>query len=79
MKSKIKERFPQWCSDNEDYELMLTDDIDSLVSCALLKKLKVMRQITIMIFKLFMSLKNQMFLQLQLIVIWLMEDVGVIM
>lgn len=32
--------FPEWCSDNEDYELMLTDDIDSLVSCALLKKVK---------------------------------------
>ena len=33
--------FPEWCSDDiwdKDYELMLTDDIDSLVSCALLKK-----------------------------------------
>lgn len=40
MKSNIKGMYPEWCSDNEDYELMLTDDIDSLVSCALLKKVR---------------------------------------
>lgn len=33
--------FPNWCFDNEkDYELMLTDDLDSLVSCVLLNKIK---------------------------------------
>lgn len=32
--------FPEWCSDDKNkYELMLTDDIDSLVSCALLNKI----------------------------------------
>ena len=41
MKSKIKEMFPEWCSDDKKkYELILTDDIDSLVSCALLNKIK---------------------------------------
>lgn len=42
MESKIKEMFPEWCNDDiwdKDYELMLTDDLDSLVSCALLNKI----------------------------------------
>lgn len=41
MENKIKEIFPNWCNDDKKkYELMLTDDIDSLVSCALLNKIK---------------------------------------
>lgn len=41
MKSNIKELFPQWCDNIEDYfSTMLTDDVDGLVSCALLNKIK---------------------------------------
>lgn len=41
MIEQIKGAFPEWVNDTEEnYELMLTDDIDSLVSCALLRKIK---------------------------------------
>ncbi|MDD2435804.1 MAG: hypothetical protein PHO63_06115 [Bacilli bacterium] len=41
MESKIKEMFPEWCNDdNKDYELMISDDLDSLISCALLNNIK---------------------------------------
>ena len=41
MNSKIKELFPAWVNDNEEkYDLVLSDDVDSLVSCALLNKVK---------------------------------------
>ena len=41
MNLKIKEKFPEWVNDTETkFNTMLTDDIDSLVSCALLKKVK---------------------------------------
>lgn len=31
MKKEIKERFPNWCNDTENYDLILSDDIDSLM------------------------------------------------
>lgn len=41
MNSNIKELFPSWVNNNKGtYDLMLTDDIDSLASCALLKEIK---------------------------------------
>ena len=37
MREKIKEQLPQWYKSNEDYGLILTDDIDSLLSCAIIQ------------------------------------------
>ncbi|NMM65538.1 hypothetical protein HBE96_23455 [Clostridium sp. P21] len=40
MKNEIKQKFPSWCNDtNTKYNLMLSDDLDSLFSCAILNKL----------------------------------------
>lgn len=40
MKEEYKERLPQWYKDTKNYDLILTDDIDSLLSCAILQKVK---------------------------------------
>ena len=41
MQHEIKQLFPKWCWDSEEvYDLCLSDDIDSLVACALLEQLK---------------------------------------
>ncbi|GAB7386852.1 hypothetical protein BSNK01_06880 [Bacillaceae bacterium] len=40
MKKEIREKFPAWCNDTGDYVLCMTDDIDSLFSVALLRKVK---------------------------------------
>ena len=40
MKEKYKEKLPQWYTDDGKYDLILTDDIDSLLSCAILKQVK---------------------------------------
>jgi len=40
MIKKYRDLFPAWCSDTETkYDLILSDDMDSLVSCCLLNKL----------------------------------------
>jgi len=38
MKKEIKERFPNWCNDTENYDLILSDDIDSLMCYSFQKK-----------------------------------------
>lgn len=41
MQSEIKQKFPNWTNDwYTEYDLVLSDDIDSLLSCELLKQLK---------------------------------------
>lgn len=42
MKNKLKERFPKWCFDYEQGQnaLILTDDLDSLLGCAIEKYVK---------------------------------------
>jgi hypothetical protein len=40
MKKDIKDKFPKWCNSNEQFDLCLTNDIDSLLSCAILKEIK---------------------------------------
>ena len=42
MKNEIREQFPKWCSDYEhnQYTTMLTDDLDSLMGCAIEKYIK---------------------------------------
>lgn len=42
MKKKLKDKFPLWCSDMEQGQntLMLTDDLDSLLGCAIEKHVK---------------------------------------
>src|SRR5690606_37808525 len=42
MKDKLKERFPEWCSDftQGQYNTILTDDLDSLLGCAIEKHVK---------------------------------------
>lgn len=40
MKKEILEKFPSWISEDIDYNLCLSDDIDSLFSCIILKKIK---------------------------------------
>lgn len=39
MKKELKEKFPNWYEDLNQYELCLTDDIDSLLSCVFLQKM----------------------------------------
>lgn len=42
MKNELKERFPEWCFNNEQGQnsLILTDDLDSLLGCAIEKYVK---------------------------------------
>lgn len=40
MDIKIKEKLPDWCLGNEKHDLVLSNDIDSLASCAILKQVK---------------------------------------
>ncbi|OOO67087.1 hypothetical protein BS638_06025 [Clostridium tepidum] len=40
MKKEIKQKFPSWISEEEDYKMCLSDDLDSLFSCIVLNKLK---------------------------------------
>lgn len=40
MKEIYKKQLPQWFASDDKYDLILTDDIDSLLSCAILKKVK---------------------------------------
>lgn len=40
MKKEIKQKFPSWINEDIDYNLCLSDDIDSLFSCIILKKIK---------------------------------------
>ncbi|WP_455718690.1 hypothetical protein, partial [Anaerosporobacter sp.] len=40
MNIEYKKQLPKWYEDNKKYDLILTDDIDSLLSCAILKKVK---------------------------------------
>ncbi len=40
MKKQIKRRLPQWYKSNEDYGLILTDDLDSLLGCAIIQSVK---------------------------------------
>lgn len=40
MKVNTKERLPQWYNDTTQYGLILTDDIDSLLGCSILKTVK---------------------------------------
>lgn len=40
MKEIYRKQLPKWYEGNEKYDLILTDDIDSLLSCAILKKVK---------------------------------------
>lgn len=40
MKQEIKQLFPSFCNSDDNHDLILSDDIDSLLSCLLLKKIK---------------------------------------
>lgn len=41
MREQNRKEFPKWCGDNEkDYDLILSDDLDSLLSCIILGKIK---------------------------------------
>lgn len=40
MKKEIKEVFPSWVNDNKYYDLVLSNDLDSLFSCQLLEMVK---------------------------------------
>ncbi len=51
MKEFYKDKFPQWYKDNSDYGLILTDDIDSLLGCSILKAVKGWNIEQIMLFK----------------------------
>lgn len=51
MKAEYKNKLPQWYNDNKQYDLILTDDIDSLLSCAVLKKIKGWNIEYVLIFK----------------------------
>ena len=37
MRKEIKEQLPQWYKSNDEYGLILTDDIDSLLSCSIIQ------------------------------------------
>ena len=37
MKSNIKGKFPKWVNENKYYDLILSNDLDSLFSCEILK------------------------------------------
>ena len=39
MNEQLKEKFPKWCFDNEQYSTVLTDDLDSLIGCAIEQKI----------------------------------------
>ncbi len=51
MKAEYKEKLPQWYTSKEQYDLILTDDIDSLLSCAILKQIKGWNIEYVMLFK----------------------------
>lgn len=51
MKAEYKNKLPKWYNDNKQYDLILTDDIDSLMSCAILKFLKNWSIENVMLFK----------------------------
>ena len=40
MKKEIKNLFPNWVNDDRYYDLILSDDLDSLFSCEILKEVK---------------------------------------
>lgn len=40
MKAEYKEKLPQWYMDTKKYDLILSDDIDSLASCMILSQVK---------------------------------------
>jgi len=40
MNSKIKEKLPKWVNDNKYYDLTLSNDLDSLFGCEILKQVK---------------------------------------
>lgn len=40
MKKELKDKFPRWCEDENKYYMAMTDDLDSLISCILLEKIK---------------------------------------
>lgn len=40
MSEEIKIKFPSWCNSNEYFDLCLTNDLDSLLSCRMLEKVK---------------------------------------
>ncbi|MGR9049231.1 hypothetical protein ACQ4XT_11430 [Halobacillus faecis] len=40
MKKELREKFPKWCSLDEQYSTVLTDDLDSLLGCAIQKQVK---------------------------------------
>lgn len=40
MLDRVKSKFPAWCDSNEYYDLCLTDDSDSFISCKMLEQVK---------------------------------------
>ena len=40
MNKEYRDKFPEWCFSNEKFDLVLSDDIDSLSSCIILNQLK---------------------------------------
>lgn len=52
MKDEYKIKLPKWYEDTKKYDLILTDDIDSLMSCAILKAVKNWDIEYVMLFKL---------------------------
>lgn len=51
MKERYLEQLPQWYKEKEDCDLILTDDIDSLLSCAILEHVKGWHIEQVMLFK----------------------------
>lgn len=51
MKEEYEKKLPQWYKDTKKYDLILSDDIDSLLSCAILSKLKGWEIEYLMLFK----------------------------
>ena len=51
MKERYKDKLPEWYKEEKQYDLILTDDIDSLLGCAILSHCKGWNIEQIMLFK----------------------------
>lgn len=51
MDKEYKQQLPTWYNSKEKYDLILTDDIDSLLSCAILKEIKQWEIEQVLLFK----------------------------
>lgn len=58
MKEEYKNKLPQWYNDNKKFDLILTDDIDSLLGCSILSSCKSWNIEQVMLFKANERFKN---------------------